>query len=661
MVLSRIQFRHLDRVFKDNSVEIYAFVFTQLHFVKVLIMNVVSFIQFKNKFYKLFLLLVVSVSLSGCVYRNPDPGTEASNAISNYAGVPFSGTVAAASIPIAGATVQLYAAGVSGNGLSPSPLLMSPLTTDQQGHFSTGKYTCPLDVSVLYIVSRGGNVTPGSVSNDGSVLTTTLGRCRDITANASFVTNELTTVSSAYALAPFAAPGAVVGSSATNQLGIANAAANAGSLVNAMTGTLPGLTFPSNGTAPTTRINSLANAVNACLITAASSNACSQLYQAATGAGSVPKNTFDAILSIAQNPGRQSSTVFDASNRSMAFSPVLQSAPADWTMPVTLTGSGMSAPTSLAIDAAGKVWVANYFNVASLFTNAGVPVFSKGISGFGLNKSFGVALDANNNAWIANEQGVNDGANGFGSVTVLNSSGASLSGANGYSKGGLEYPVSVFIDTNSTAWIVDSANSHLTLLNSTDGSSSSSAGYGNTLLSSPVAVRVDSKHCGYIANQASQSIVRVAPDGSSFSSIDCCNGASGLAIDQNDNIWVTNYYGNSVSQINQNFILVAPSYKDQSINHPQGIAVDGGGSIWIANYLGRSLTKLAGSSAPVPGAALSSSLGLGSDVGLLQPYAVAIDSAGSLWVSNFGSNTITKFIGLAAPVKTPLIGPVALP
>jgi hypothetical protein len=44
-------------------------------------------------------------------------------------------------------------------------------------------------------------------------------------------------------------------------------------------------------------------------------------------------------------------------------------------------------------------------------------------------------------------------------------------------------------------------------------------------------------------------------------------------------------------------------------------------------------------------------------VGIDQADAIAIDPSGNLWISNFHSDSVTKFVGLAAPVKTPLIGP----
>jgi hypothetical protein len=49
------------------------------------------------------------------------------------------------------------------------------------------------------------------------------------------------------------------------------------------------------------------------------------------------------------------------------------------------------------------------------------------------------------------------------------------------------------------------------------------------------------------------------------------------------------------------------------------------------------------------------------DAGLVEPFAVAVDASGNLWISNFATSTLTEFIGLAAPVRTPLIGPPAAP
>jgi streptogramin lyase len=297
--------------------------------------------------------------------------------------------------------------------------------------------------------------------------------------------------------------------------------------------------------------------------------------------------------------------------------------------------------------------------VASKFTPNGSPIFPTGLAGGGLNNSYGLAIDLNDNVWIPNEQPFTPV--GIGSVSKFNAAGTSLAG-NGYVDGGMNYPISAAIDPNGTIWVVDYGNSHVTLLNSTGVPISGTSGYMTPLFAFPVAVAVDGNHFGWIVNQASNYLTKVAPDGSSFTNYSCCNLAAGLAIDQGNNVWVSNYFGDSVSLVTNSGAVIGSGYTGSgSIYHPQGIAIDGGGTVWVANYRARYLTELAGAKATVPGASLSPATGLGADAGLLEAYALALDASGNIWVSNQGNNTITKFIGLGIPVKTPLSGPPQLP
>jgi hypothetical protein len=43
------------------------------------------------------------------------------------------------------------------------------------------------------------------------------------------------------------------------------------------------------------------------------------------------------------------------------------------------------------------------------------------------------------------------------------------------------------------------------------------------------------------------------------------------------------------------------------------------------------------------------------------PFNPAIDQAGNIWIANSGSVSVTEFIGIASPVRTPMIGLPALP
>ena len=541
-------------------------------------------------------------------------------------------------------------------------MLPSAVTTDATGAVTIpATYSCPASTSQVYLIARGGKAGASGTVNSGTVLALALGACGNLSSSQSFVINELTTVATAYALAPFSQPGGQIGATSTNTLGLSLAAGTVANLVNVNTGGAPGSGFPSTGTAPTARLNSLANALNACVVTPA---ACTALNAAASkAAGITVSNTLDAVSAIAQHPASNVPGVYAATLAASAYAPALTAAPSDWTMFVTYAGGGLNAPSGIGVDSMGNVWVASYFGKASLFSNTGTPVFPSGISGSGLNESYGLALDAADHAWIPNEQTTYAVNGGIGSVSVLNTAGQSVAGANGFSAGGLNFPVAVGMDAaGSTAWVVDYGNSHVTLLNTAGSPLSGASGYTTDLFAFPVAVAVDGSGNGYIGNQSSNAVTRVARDGSTFTNFVVGDGPSGLAVDSSNNVWTANYYGSSVGLLSAaGKVLSSGGFTGGGLNHPQGIAVDGAGTAWVTNYRAPGITALAGASASVPGAPLSPANGFGADAGLLEAFAVAIDSGGSLWVSNFGSNTVTQFVGMAAPVKTPVLGPVAKP
>jgi streptogramin lyase len=580
---------------------------------------------------------------------------------SNYIGVSFDGKAMAGKQPLIGATVQLYVAGTSGNGSSGSALLTSSLTTDANGAFTVpAGYICPLASSQIYVVARGGKAGAAATSaNSAVVLLTALGACNQVVAASQVVVNEVTTVAATYALSQFLSLGANLGSSSTNLVGLDNAVATALALADIRGGSIPGLTFAPNGASPAARIYSVANLLNACVASSASGNACSALFSATTPAGgSAPTNTLDATLNMVRNPAVNVASLYALSSGSSAFAPALVAAPADWTLFVNYTGGGMNAPSGLGVDSSGNVWVASYFDVASVFSPLGKPLLPQGITGFGLSASYGLAVDANDHAWIPNEPSTGVAGN---SVSVLTSSGQSVAGSGGFTAGGLDFPISVAIDTDGSAWVVDYGNSHLTHLSGSGQPLSGAAGYTSALFAFPVAAAVDGSHNAWVVNQSGASVTKVSQDGSQFTNFTCCDGPSSLAFDRLGNVWVTNYYGNSISEISSSGTIVANgSFVGGGLNHPQGIAIDGAGNVWIANFRNVSITELAGAGTATPGAALSPAGGLGADAALLEAYAIAVDASGNLWISNFGSNILTQFVGVAVPVKTPLMGlPVA--
>ena len=580
---------------------------------------------------------------------------------SNYAGTALTGTVLAGLTPVVGASVQVYSAGTAGNGSAPTAL-GTAVTTGANGKFSVpGSFVCPLSNSVLYAVARGGTVGAGS-ANAGIELMAVLGPCNSLTGTPNFTLDEATTTASAWALAQFLGTGGAMGASATNSSGITLAAATASNLVNMNTGSGAGVNFPGTGTAPTARINSAANLLNACVASGSNtSSACTGLYAATTVGAAVPNNTLDAALSLAKNPGANVSTLYTLSGASTAYSPVLSAAPADWTLPVNYGGGGMKDPTAVAVDSLGNVWVSNYYSVESVFNNNGAPVFASGITGNNLFESYGEAIDVNNNAWVADEESAYAINSGLGSLSVLNDTGSSVGT---YSSGDVYFPLAVAFDPSGTAWIADygNPNAGVVLLSATGVPLSGSVGYSAENFDFPAALGTDSMCNAWVANQSSNTITMVMGDGSAFSDFAVGRGPSGVAVDPSNNVWSANFFGDSLGLIRHDGVLLSGTgLTGGGVLHPQGIATDGAGTAWVANYRNAGISEFSSATATTPGVAISPATGWGADAGLLEAFGLAIDASGNVWVTNFATNTLTEFVGLAVPVKTPLLGPTRVP
>ena len=146
------------------------------------------------------------------------------------------------------------------------------------------------------------------------------------------------------------------------------------------------------------------------------------------------------------------------------------------------------------------------------------------------------------------------------------------------------------------------------------------------------------------------------------------------------------YPGGDVSMIRPNDTVLPPYDGGNSIIGPWGIAIDGNDNVWVANATGHSVTQLCGARPETcpPGTKTGDPISPpGGYIGGLQTITdVAIDPAGNVWVANnwdmpeqvgfkkvpepalatrFGGNAAVVFFGLAKPVRTPLIGPVQQP
>uniref|UniRef100_A0AAU2JYQ1 SMP-30/Gluconolactonase/LRE-like region domain-containing protein n=1 Tax=Streptomyces sp. NBC_00049 TaxID=2903617 RepID=A0AAU2JYQ1_9ACTN len=117
----------------------------------------------------------------------------------------------------------------------------------------------------------------------------------------------------------------------------------------------------------------------------------------------------------------------------------------------------------------------------------------------------------------------------------------------------------------------------------------------------------------------------------------------------------------------------AAAFTAGSLLLPWGIAVDGSDTVWVADFSGQRVTRLCGvrTEACPPGHRTGQPIspataGYGFD-GLVRNTGVQIDPSGNVWLTNNwelvplqtnpGGRQLVLFVGLATPVRTPLMGP----
>jgi hypothetical protein len=375
------------------------------------------------------------------------------------------------------------------------------------------------------------------------------------------------------------------------------------------------------------------------------------LFSAATTSNGTPANTLDAALNVVRNPGAVPTAVFGVV-ASSPFTPVLSTAPHDWTLSATFGSctsgcGGLNLPGSLAIDSTGNIWVANYYGgAASKFSNTGVPAAAAGYTVTGLQESFGITVDGQDTAWIANVNG-----NSTGSVIHLSSSGANLSGS-GYSGGGIYYPFALAATSGGQIWVADYADSAATLLGSNGTAVSGSSGYAPGALLFTTSVAVDASQSGWFGFQGG--VAKITQTGV-VSSYACCDVPAGIALDASGNVWVADFQASDVVKLASGGNVLGTT-SSGGVHTPMGIAVDGSANVWTSNYRANTVSELTGTLQ-----AISPAAGYGLDASLYGPFGLGFDASGNVWIINAYGNTLTELIGAAGPVKTPLLGPPAQP
>jgi PKD repeat protein len=602
----------------------------------------------------------------------------------------FSGTVQSGSTPISGAHVHLFVANTAGYGQASVSLLTNTGLTDAVGPYvvtsSSGAFTVPAGLTCTthqqaYLYATGGTV--GSNTNTTIGLLTVLGACGNITPNTIVTVDEATTIAAAYALSGYATGPASVSSpnTAAAQTGIANAFLNAANLTSSASG--QALASTTNGTAPQTTVNTLANILNACVNSSSGSAACTSLFATTQAA-----DTASAALAIAHAQGANVAALYALQSGAGPFTPSLTAAPHDFTLGVTFNGLLGYGTSGIAIDGNGNVWVLQYpenYQTApylTQFSSNGIVQQGSTTTCNALNSSTpnAIAIDPSNNVFLLATSGgtyydSNDDEQSYytAQYCTLNASGVMISPPGGYNLGGNEsQSLSLYnlaIGGNGTAYIPST-----TLLGRTlNGATTNGQGYviGNAAYSFSDAI--DASGDFWVSSPATNGIVKLSATGTLLSPANGFIGGglsvpASLAIDNGGNVWAINSEVNypnsgvSLSKLSPTGVPLSGSGITTGPPVPYSLAIDGASNAWVASGYAISGSPLSVYElAPSGTTTLAISHANQLREYLDDPQSIAVDSTGSVWVSNGLAYTVTQFIGAAVPVVTPLAANLQAP
>jgi hypothetical protein len=277
--------------------------------------------------------------------------------------------------------------------------------------------------------------------------------------------------------------------------------------------------------------------------------------------------------------------------------------------PSGITSGGLYHSYGLAVDPQNNVWIPNEDSTPSGVNNTLGSIttinpagqITSGATGYiagGIYYPIALAIDTNATTWIVNY--------GNSSLTLLNSSGQPIS-ANPYTSPKLVFPVAVAIDANHNAWLANQEDITVTKV-SPDGTQFTSYACCN----GASGIAIDQRGNIWVANYYGDSISQLAADGTVISTGYSDNKASiwhpqGIAIDGSGHVWVTNYFGSSITELagsaaNSPGQILSPTVgyaHDAAINEGFAVAIDASGNLWITNFFNNTLTEIVGLATPV--------------------------------------------------------------
>jgi hypothetical protein len=413
----------------------------------------------------------------------------------------------------------------------------------------------------------------------------------------------------------------------------------------------------------------------------------------------------------------------DGSRRAAPFLPYLLYTPDDFALSLCFAGGGMFANGKFCFDADGNLWsgqnwmpgsqsgVAHNIGGGVIKFSPNGTALSPAITGFrgmgldGVGWGTAVALDK---VWVTSFNG---------SILVMDFDGRPIGKESDFPMAGqMGQLMGIGVAANGDVWIADGSKNRLYYFpggRPKDGRIVEVAG-----LKSPFGIAIDAQNRVWVSNSQSDTVVRFpADDPSKVETFRAGIGVRAVSLDSKGNLWVVSNMSldfpppkipDGVSIMRQFQIAVAHLLKNakvtgaanmirpdgsqpapmgftgEALNVPWGVNIDGNDDAWVANMWGLSVTLLAGDDTKGhPAGTKTGDVIHEFKKGSMQLMTdVAIDPAGNVWAANNWNNVnaamadvnpalqtstwgggtgLTVIYGVAAPVKTPLMGQVRQP
>jgi hypothetical protein len=567
------------------------------------------------------------------------------------------GQVTGGGAPIADSMVTLWAAGTG-----------APRQLEQTQTGPDGRFTLNADAqgANAYITAKGGRPTANAAaqSNPAVVLLAVLGS----TPPDNVTINEMTTIASVWTNTQFLDGDALKG----NALGLRIGAGNVPSFVDIKTGGWgDAIQGPLNSTQTPTMANfaTLADALAGC-VTQVADDACDKLFAAAMPPrGGAPKDTLAAAESIARYPWYLPERVFvligqfypippGKTMRPVPFMPYLSFAPSAWVLPLTFTGGGYSAGGKAMFDSEGNLWVGDNFTVgwqaqdtlwqgnATKFAPNGRPIspMTTGFTGGGMQGgTFGAAIDAQDNAWLTSYGGK--------SIAVFDKNGKPLTPPDGITfNGQLGLMQGIIVTPSGDVWSVGIQKNQLVYFPKGDIKNGKLICEGLkeapcSAFMGPFHLAIDQQDRIWVTSGLADWVARFpASDPSKVERFKAGYSGSGLGIDSQGNVWVTNRLGNSdhgkaIFDRAVQTLRTGGNYDEVLV---YAMSKQKGGPN------GGSVTVLRPDGSEYPGSPFTGG-------GLVGPWAADVDGNDNIWISNFGGPTgvITELCGVRTETCPP--------